>query len=85
MYAQIMESDATYEECMAIHELAPPALVAELRELPGFAGALNLVDRASGTALMIVIWETAEQARQARSRHGSGPHTGSIWQIAARV
>jgi hypothetical protein len=37
---------------------------------PGFAGALNLVDRDSGNALMIVLWETEAQARRPLAEYG---------------
>jgi hypothetical protein len=43
-----------------------PALHAE----PGFAGALNLVDRGSGDAMMIVLWEQADQADRPLSGYG---------------
>ena len=43
-----------------------PALAAE----PGFAGALNLVDRDSGDAMMIVLWDSEPQARRALAEYG---------------
>ena len=39
-------------------------LIPALREEPGFAGTLNLVDSETGDGITIVMWETAEQARR---------------------
>ena len=73
-----------------------PALEAE----PGFAGALNLVDRDSGNAMMIVLWESEAQARRPLADYGSAflkalagvaaISTGtrrpiSVWQVNART
>jgi len=41
-----------------VHEEMLPALELE----PGFAGAFNLVDRETGNALMLMLWQTREQA-----------------------
>ena len=46
-------------------------MVPALQDEPGFAGALNLVDRTSGNALMIILWETEEQARRALAEYGT--------------
>ena len=73
-----------------------PALDAE----PGFAGALNLVDRATGNAMMIVLWDSEAQARRALAEYGSAflkalagiaaISTGtrrpiSVWEVNARA
>ena len=44
----------------SVTEQMIPALAVQ----PGYAGALNLVDRDSGHALMIVLWDTEAQARR---------------------
>src|SRR5215831_5257863 len=44
----------------AVVELLVPALEAE----PGFRGAINLEDRATGQGVMVTLWETEEQARR---------------------
>src|SRR4051794_21767100 len=46
-------------------------MVPALKDEPGFAGALNLVDRDSGNAMMIVLWESEPQARRALADYGS--------------
>ena len=73
-----------------------PALEAE----PGYAGALNVVDRESGNAMMLVLWETEAQARRALPEYGAaflkalaaiaGISTGmrrpiSVWEVNARA
>jgi hypothetical protein len=73
-----------------------PALAAE----PGYAGALNLVDRESGDAMMIVLWDSEPQARRALAEYGSAflkalaniaaMSTGtrrpiSVWEVNARA
>jgi hypothetical protein len=73
-----------------------PALEAE----PGFSGALNLVDRESGDAMMVILWETEMQARRALAEYGgaflkalanvAAISTGtrrpiSVWEVNART
>jgi hypothetical protein len=73
-----------------------PALSAE----PGYTGALNLVDRETGDAMMIVLWDDEQQARRPLSDYGQGflkalaniaaISTGtrnpiSIWDVNARA
>jgi hypothetical protein len=69
-----------------------------MREQPGFVGAMSLVDRDGGRVMMVVLWETAEQARRPLSECGprlctdsadaapadNGPQI-SIWQVTARI
>jgi len=49
-----------------------------LRQEPGFAGALSLVDRQSGNAILIVLWTTADQATGNRVPI-------SLWEVSLRV
>ena len=73
-----------------------PALTAE----PGFVGVWNLVDGATGVAIMIVLWETAEQARRGLDEYCEayrealtslaaitecGASVSSVWEVGARV
>ena len=75
---------------------ALPALAQE----PGYAGAMNLVDRDSGNALMLMLWETREHAelpvrdRGAEFLRALGSVTEissgqrrpiSIWEVNARA
>jgi hypothetical protein len=63
MYAQLVQGGTTPDlrdqMDRIVHEEMLPALELE----PGFAGALNLVDRETGNALMLMLWQTREQAQ----------------------
>jgi hypothetical protein len=74
-------------------------LIPALAEEPGFLGALNLVDRASGDAMMIVLWETQDQAELPPRLRGSAyrealatiagearePRRTSLWEVDVRI
>ena len=45
-------------------------LLPALDQEPGYAGAMNLVDRDTGQALMIVLWEREKQATRPLPEHG---------------
>lgn len=64
MYAQIVQAATRPEMRRAADVLVCRKLIPALREEPGFAGTLNLVDEATGEGITIVMWETAEQARR---------------------
>src|SRR5918912_2962612 len=80
MYAQVIEGGTTPERRGAMDRIVTDAMVPALREEPGFAGALNVVDRDSGNAMMIVLWETEAQARRELSEYG-----GAFLQALANV
>ena len=63
MYAQLIQGGTTPERRSEMDRIVTDDMVPALHEEPGFAGALNLVDRESGNALMIVLCEA--QARRA--------------------
>ena len=71
MYAQLIQGGTTPERRPEMDRIVTDDMVPALHEEPGFAGALNLVDRESGNALMIVLWETEAQARRALAEYGS--------------
>jgi hypothetical protein len=71
MYAQLIEGGTTPERRADMDRVVTDGMVPALEAEPGFAGALNLVDRDSGNALMIVLWETEAQAHRALSEYGS--------------
>ena len=71
MYAQLIEGGTTPERRTEMDRLVTNEMVPALAAEPGFAGALNLVDRDSGDALMIILWETESQARRALADYGS--------------
>ena len=71
MYAQLIEGGTTPDRRHLMDRLVTDEMVPALAAEPGFAGALNLVDRDSGDALMIVLWDTEAQARRALAEYGS--------------
>ncbi|HEY1369258.1 MAG TPA: hypothetical protein VGF23_19190 [Gaiellaceae bacterium] len=100
MYAQLVQGGTTPEKRMQMDRIVTDELVPALNEEPGFAGALNLVDRESGNAMMIILWETADQANRALSDYGqrflkalaniAAISTGtrapiSVWEVNARA
>ena len=100
MYAQLIEGGTTPDQREAMDRIVTDEMVPALEVEPGFAGALNVVDRESGDAMMIVLWETEAQTRRALPEYGSAflkalagiaaISTGtrnpiSIWEVNARV
>jgi hypothetical protein len=100
MYAQLIEGGTTPDRRTDMDRIVTDEMIPALNEEPGFAGALNLVDRGSGDALMIVLWDDEAQARRPLSEYGSAflkalanvaaISTGtrrpiSIWDVNARA
>jgi len=100
MYAQLIQGGTTPERRSEMDRIVTGELVPALHEEPGFAGALNLVDRETGNALMLVLWETEAQARRALGEYGgaflralagiAAISTGnrspmSVWEVNARA
>jgi hypothetical protein len=100
VYAQLIEGGTTPDRRAQMDRLVTDEMVPALQAEPGFAGALNIVDRDSGNAMMIVLWDTEAQARRALADYGSAflkalasvaaISTGtrrpiSVWQVNARA
>ena len=100
MYAQLIEGGTTPDRRDAMDRIVTDELIPALETEPGFAGALNVVDRSSGDAMMIVLWHTEAQARRALGEYGAAflkalagiaaISTGtrrpiSVWEVNARV
>jgi hypothetical protein len=100
MYAQVIEGGTTPDLRARMDLLVTDEMVPALQAEPGFAGALNLVDRDSGNAMMIVLWDTEAQARRALAEYGgaflkalagvAAISTGtrrpiSVWEVNARA
>jgi hypothetical protein len=100
MYAQLIEGGTTPARRTDMDRIVTDEMVPALEAEPGFAGALNLVDRDSGDAMMIVLWETETQARRSLSEYGgaflkalanvAAISTGtrspiSVWEVNART
>jgi len=100
VYAQLVEGGTTPERRTEMDRLVTHEMVPALEAEPGFAGALNLVDRDSGEAMMIILWDSEPQARRALAEYGSAflkalagiaaISTGtrrpiSVWEVNARA
>lgn len=100
MYAQLIEGGTTPERRGEMDRIVTDQLVPPLQAEPGFAGAVNLVDRGSGDALMLVLWKQESQARRPLAEYGTAflkalasvaaISTGtrrpiSVWEVNARV
>jgi len=70
MYAQVIEGGTTSEQRGEMDRIVAEQLIPALREEPGYAGALNLADEANGDGLMVVLWQTEEQAERPLSDYG---------------
>jgi hypothetical protein len=71
VYAQLIEGGTTPELRTEMDRLVTDQMVPALKTEPGFAGALNLADPATGDGMMVVFWETESQARRALGEYGS--------------
>src|SRR5690242_12715837 len=82
MHAQVVQGGTTLELRARMDRIVTDELIPALREEPGFAGALNLVDRTTGHAMMIVLWDTEDQAQRELSHYGA-PFLQALANIAA--
>ena len=100
VYAQLIEGGTTPERRAEMDRIVTDELVPALHAEPGFAGALNLVDRDTGDALMIILWDSEARARRPLADYGTAflkalaniaaISTGtrrpiSIWDVNARA
>src|SRR3712207_5293752 len=100
MFAQLIQGGTTPDRRSEMDRIVTDQLIPALQAEPGFTGALNLVDRADGDALMVVLWATEEQARRPLAEYGSAflqalasitaistgnRHPMSVWAVNARV
>ena len=82
MHAQVIEGGTTPELRTKMDRIVTDQMIPALQGEPGFAGALNLVDRDSGDAMMIILWDTDTQARRELSNY-TGPFLQALANVAA--
>jgi hypothetical protein len=70
MYAQVIEGGTTPEFRTEMDAIVTDRLIPALEAEAGYAGALNLVDRGSGEAMMIVLWDEEAPARRPLPEYG---------------
>ena len=100
MYAQVVQGGAAPENREQMDRVVIDELIPALSEEPGYAGAVNLVDRDTGNAMMIVLWDSEDQARRPLPQYGqaflralasiaaisSGNRAPiSVWEVNARA
>jgi hypothetical protein len=100
MYAQLIEGGTTPDQRDAMNRIVTDEMLPALEAEPGYTGALNIIDRESGDAMMLVLWETEAQARRSLPEYGgaflkalagiAAISTGtrrpiSVWEVNARV
>lgn len=71
MYARVTRSRAPLERMDEATAWFEETALPQARSLAGFRGALELVDRTTGEALTITLWESAE-AREASENAAAG-------------
>ena len=72
MFAQVVQGGTTPELRPQMDRIVNEMMMPALKEEPGFAGGLNLVDRQTGNGMMVMLWETEEQANLPPSQRGPG-------------
>jgi hypothetical protein len=100
VYAQLVRTGATEQTRPEVYRAVIDELIRALRHEPGFVGALNLVDPDTGDAMMIVVWQSAEQAQRplgddgttllASLLHVAGSardehEPTSVWEVTVRI
>jgi hypothetical protein len=70
MYAQLIQGGTTPAHRAEMDAIVCDELIPALEQEPGYTGAMNLVDRGDGDALMIVLWQTEEQAKRPLPEYG---------------
>ena len=100
MYAQLIEIGTTPERIDELGSVVGRDLVNALRSEPGFSGALTLVQRAAGRLLLLILWETGDEAERPLVDCGaplldalstvaqfaaSDPGPATVWEVYARA
>lgn len=96
MFAQVITGGTPPDQPTGIDHLQRDELAAAVQQEPGFSGALSLIDRESGTVMLIVLWDTREHAERALAQREAQFHqalsrlarisidpwpVGSVWEV----
>ena len=99
MFAQLIGAHVDRERLATLEHAVRSELMPALREEPGFCGAVSLTDRARAETLLLLFWETEDQAcrplAQGVAPFASAPSTVSelqathtcvvtVWDVDAR-
>ena len=100
MHAQVIELELEPERLELLERLVRSELVPALREQSGFCGALNLTDRERGETLLVLLWETEDEAAWTLSQSAASsglalstvtdllaarPCSVTVWEVDARA
>jgi hypothetical protein len=94
MHALVLTEVVEAGGCGDLDAAVRDRLVPSLRVAVGFCGALHLVSRSEGQALLVLLWETEEQALDAASLPeivALGPasrrpgNRTSVWEVTQRA
>jgi hypothetical protein len=69
VHAQLVRSRTTHQKRTEMHRIVADELIPALRD--DFAGALSLVNPRTGEGMMIVLWQSAEQAQRTLGDNGT--------------
>jgi hypothetical protein len=64
MFVQLIGARVDRRRIGTLEQAVRSELMPALREEPGFCGAVSLTDRARAETLLLLFWETEEQARR---------------------
>jgi hypothetical protein len=87
MYAQLIESVTTPERIDELGRSIRCELVTALRGQPGFSGVFSLLDRETGRSLLVILWETDEEASRplvACDVPPLGTSPPTVWEVCGR-
>jgi hypothetical protein len=71
MYAQLIEGGTTPDRRAEMDRIVTDQLIPALKAEPGYAGAINLIKTTSGEGVMIVLWQTPQQAHRPLADYGA--------------
>lgn len=99
MYAQVIGIDLESDGLDLTEPVVRQELVPLLRKQSGFSGALNLTNRERSKALLVLLWETADDASRPIAAWAApvdpaaatmtkllalGPSSVTVWEVDAR-
>ena len=94
VYAQVLTERTTSERCGELDATIRDRLMPSLRVQEGFCGALHLFNRATAAGMLVIFWETEEQAHRAASLPeiaalapvaGASLERASVWEVTQRT
>jgi hypothetical protein len=99
MHAQLIESTTSPARVGELDRVIRRELFTALRGQAGFCGAFSLLDRGAGRALLVILWETDEEAARPLVQcgapllealaavadiSGGDPCAQTVWEVSAR-